>query len=153
MFDIYTEVALFMPWINATIMSMGGMQACDIKLDVEEPKGLISSLLGWVPTRMDLVLLPSDISFYLRSCDRCLLVWLGVLGQLQPTMCWRGENLIVAFVTFSFMKFYTKTDPEQIKRLLRGPKWRKWSNMHELTDRITALLHCRVWWVLFSSLS
>ena len=46
MFDIYTEVALFMPWINATIMSMGGMQACDIKLDVAEPKGLISSLLG-----------------------------------------------------------------------------------------------------------
>ena len=73
MFDIYSEVALFMPWINATIMSMGGMQACDIKLDVEEPKGLISSLLGGVPTRLDLFLLPSDISFYLRSCDRCLL--------------------------------------------------------------------------------
>ena len=38
-FDIYTEITAYMPWINATIMSMGGMQACDIKLDVAEPKG------------------------------------------------------------------------------------------------------------------
>ena len=38
-FDIYTDVVLFMPWINSTILSMGGMQACDIKLDVSKPKG------------------------------------------------------------------------------------------------------------------
>ena len=43
MFDIYTEIVPFMPWINETIMKMGGMQACDIKLDVTEPKGLIES--------------------------------------------------------------------------------------------------------------
>ena len=44
MFDIYTEIVPFMPWINETIMRMGGMQACDIKLDVTEPKGLIESI-------------------------------------------------------------------------------------------------------------
>ena len=43
MFDVYTEVAAYMGWINETIMKMGGMQACDIKLDVTEPKGLIES--------------------------------------------------------------------------------------------------------------
>ena len=42
MFDIYTDVVLFMPWINSTIMSMGGVEACDIKLDVSKPKGHIS---------------------------------------------------------------------------------------------------------------
>ena len=32
-FDIFTEVAAFMKWINGTIMSMGGMQACDLVLE------------------------------------------------------------------------------------------------------------------------
>ena len=32
-FDIYTEVAAFMGWINETILSMGGMQACGFTLE------------------------------------------------------------------------------------------------------------------------
>ena len=33
MFDVYTEVAAYMGWINETIMSIGGMQACDLTLE------------------------------------------------------------------------------------------------------------------------
>ena len=33
MLGIYTEVAAFMGWINETILSMGGMQACGLTLE------------------------------------------------------------------------------------------------------------------------
>ena len=32
-YDIYAEVAFFMSWINETILSMGGMQACGLTLE------------------------------------------------------------------------------------------------------------------------
>ena len=36
-FDIFTEVAAFMKWINGTLMGMGGMQACDLNFEKTHP--------------------------------------------------------------------------------------------------------------------
>ena len=38
-FDVYTEVAAFMGWINQTILSMGGMQACGLTLEATPTEG------------------------------------------------------------------------------------------------------------------
>ena len=32
-FDIYTDVAAYVKWINETILSVGGMQACGYTLE------------------------------------------------------------------------------------------------------------------------
>ena len=42
-FDIYTEVAALMGWINETILSMGGMQACGLTLEATPTEGWFSS--------------------------------------------------------------------------------------------------------------
>ena len=42
-FDIYTEVAAFMGWINETILSVGGMQACGFTLEATPTEGWFSS--------------------------------------------------------------------------------------------------------------
>ena len=39
MFDVYTEVASNMHWINETILSMGGMQACGLTLEKNPTAG------------------------------------------------------------------------------------------------------------------
>ena len=44
MYDIYTEVASFMNWINETILSMGGMQACGLTLENRPTEGTVDSL-------------------------------------------------------------------------------------------------------------
>ena len=41
-FDIFTEIVPFMPWINRTIMSMGGMQACGFTLEETQPEGSLA---------------------------------------------------------------------------------------------------------------
>ena len=45
MFDVYTEVAAYMGWINETIMSIGGMQACDLTLEATP------TVEGWFSTK------------------------------------------------------------------------------------------------------
>ena len=42
-YDVYTEVASYMTWINSTIMKMGGMQACGLVFEETSPEGNISS--------------------------------------------------------------------------------------------------------------
>ena len=44
MYDIYTEVASFMNWINETILSMGGMQSCGLTLENRPTEGKVDSL-------------------------------------------------------------------------------------------------------------
>ena len=44
-FDVYTEVAAFMGWINQTVLSMGGMQACGLTLETTQPEGWFSTKL------------------------------------------------------------------------------------------------------------
>ena len=39
MFDVYTDVASYMHWINETILSMGGMQACGLTLEKTPTEG------------------------------------------------------------------------------------------------------------------
>ena len=39
-FDIYTNVAIFMQWITENILGMGGMQACDFTLEKTPNEGL-----------------------------------------------------------------------------------------------------------------
>ena len=39
-FDIYTDVAIFMQWITENILAMGGMQACDFTLEKTPNEGL-----------------------------------------------------------------------------------------------------------------
>ena len=39
-FDIYTNVAIFMQWITENILAMGGMQACDFTLEKTPNEGL-----------------------------------------------------------------------------------------------------------------
>ena len=41
-FDIYTEVSAFMKWINGTIMSIGGVQACGFTLEKTHTEGLLT---------------------------------------------------------------------------------------------------------------
>ena len=43
-YDLYTEVASYMTWINSTIMKMGGMQACGLVFEETSPEGDILSL-------------------------------------------------------------------------------------------------------------
>ena len=38
-YDLYTEVAAFMGWINETILNMGGMQACGLTLEATHSEG------------------------------------------------------------------------------------------------------------------
>ena len=42
-YDLYTEVASYMTWINSTIMKMGGMQACGLTFEETSPEGDILS--------------------------------------------------------------------------------------------------------------
>ena len=42
--DVYTEVAAFMGWINQTILSMGGMQACGFILEASHTEGWFSTI-------------------------------------------------------------------------------------------------------------
>ena len=44
MYDIYTEVASFMNWINETILSMGGMQSCGLTMENRPTEGKVDSL-------------------------------------------------------------------------------------------------------------
>ena len=44
MFDVYTEVAAYMGWINETILSMGGMQACGLALEATHDEGWFSTI-------------------------------------------------------------------------------------------------------------
>ena len=44
MYDIYTEVASFMNWINETILSMGGMLSCGLTLENRPTEGKVDSL-------------------------------------------------------------------------------------------------------------
>ena len=39
MFDIYTDMAALMKWVNGTIMKMGGMLACDLALEKNLSEG------------------------------------------------------------------------------------------------------------------
>ena len=43
-YDLYTEVASYMTWINSTIMKMGGMQACGLVFEETSPEGDILSV-------------------------------------------------------------------------------------------------------------
>ena len=43
-FDVYTEVAAYMGWINETILSMGGMQACGLTLEATHDEGWFSTI-------------------------------------------------------------------------------------------------------------
>ena len=43
-YDLYTEVASYMTWINSTIMKMGGMQACGLTFEEISPEGDILSV-------------------------------------------------------------------------------------------------------------
>ena len=43
-YDLYTEVASYMTWINNTIMKMGGMQACGLVFEETSPEGDILSI-------------------------------------------------------------------------------------------------------------
>ena len=52
--DVYTEVAAFMGWINQTILSMGGMQACGITLEASHTEGwfLKDYFYNWMVTQV-----------------------------------------------------------------------------------------------------
>ena len=59
------------------------MQACDIKLDVTEPKGLIESFQQTFISQV--------ITFILRTLNSCLLGKLGLLEQLHHFLRRRGK--------------------------------------------------------------
>ena len=48
MFDIFTDVAVFMKWLNGTVMRMGGMLACDLALEETHPKGELFKFLRFI---------------------------------------------------------------------------------------------------------
>ena len=43
MFDVYTDVASYLHWINETILSMGGMQACGLTLEKTHTAGTFTA--------------------------------------------------------------------------------------------------------------
>ena len=58
MFDVYTDVAAFMKWVNGTILKMGGMQACGLALEETHSKGELFKIFTFHTIGMILIILP-----------------------------------------------------------------------------------------------
>ena len=74
MFDVYTDVAAFVKWLNGTILKMGGMQACDLALEETHSKGELFKIFTFHTIGMFLIqTLPLALALRLHLPWRTLL--------------------------------------------------------------------------------
>ena len=81
MFYIYTDVAVFMKWLNGTVMRMGGMLACDLALEETHPKGELFKFFTFHRVGMILIMTLNIQTLQLALALRLHLLWRRLLSS------------------------------------------------------------------------
>ena len=79
MFDVYTDVAAFVKWLNGTILKMGGMQACDLALEETHSKGELFKIFTFHTIGMFLIMTLNTQNLPLALALRLHLPWRTLL--------------------------------------------------------------------------